>query len=54
MGFSGMRAVILVVVFVGLFFAVSKFHLPNWTPVVGLMIAAVLLRGAENKASKDK
>ena len=51
MGFSGIRAVILIVVLVGLMVAVGKFDLPGWILPVGLLLTAGLLKGAEKKAS---
>jgi hypothetical protein len=51
MGFSGIRAVILIVVLVGLVLAVTKFGLPGWMLPVGLLLTAGLLKGAEKKAS---
>jgi hypothetical protein len=51
MGFSGIRAVILIVVLVGLVLAVTKLHLPGWILPVGLLLTAGLLKGAEKKAS---
>ncbi len=51
MGFSGIRAVILFVVLVGLVLGVMKLHLPGWLVPVGLVVAAGILKGAEKKAS---
>jgi hypothetical protein len=51
MGFSGVRAVILIVVLVGLLLAITKFDLPGWILPVGLLFTAGLLKGAEKKAS---
>jgi hypothetical protein len=51
MGFSGMRAVILVAVLIVLVIAVTKLGLPGWTLPVGLVVSAGLLRAAEKKAS---
>ncbi|MGE0406714.1 MAG: hypothetical protein AB7O65_10460 [Candidatus Korobacteraceae bacterium] len=50
MGFSGMRAVILVVLLVVLMVGVTKLDLPGWILPVGLVLAATLLKGAEKKA----
>jgi hypothetical protein len=51
MGFSGIRAVILIIVLVGLVIGVTKLGLPGWTLPVGLLLTAGLLKGAEKKAS---
>jgi hypothetical protein len=51
MGFSGIRAVILIVVLVGLAIGVTKLGLPGWMLPVGLLLTAGLLKGAEKKAS---
>ena len=52
MGFSGIRAVILIVVLIGLVLAVTKFGLPGWILPVGLLVAAGALKGSEKKAEK--
>jgi hypothetical protein len=52
MGFSGVRAVILIGVLIGLVLAVTKFGLPGWLLPVGVIAAAVMLRGAEQKESE--
>jgi hypothetical protein len=51
MGFSGMRAVILIGVLIGLVLAVTKLGLPGWILPVGLVLTAGLLRAAEKRAS---
>jgi len=51
MGFSGIRAVILIVVLVVLVLAVTKFGLPGWLLPIGMLITAGTLKGAEKKAS---
>jgi hypothetical protein len=51
MGFSGMRAVILVAVLIVLIVAVTKFDLPGWLLPVGLIASAALLKNAEKAAS---
>jgi hypothetical protein len=51
MGFSGIRAVILIVVLVGLLAGISKYDLPGWILPVGLVAVGALLKGAEQKAS---
>ena len=52
MGFSGIRAVILIAVLIGLVVAVTKFDLPGWLLPVGLIASAAILKGAEQKASE--
>lgn len=52
MGFSGMRAVIMVGVLVVLGIAVFKFDLPGWLLPVGLIATGVVLKGAEERASQ--
>jgi hypothetical protein len=51
MGFSGVRAAILIVVLIGLVLSVTKFNLPGWLVPVGLLVTAGILKGAEKKAS---
>jgi len=51
MGFSGMRAVILIAVLVGLVLAVTKLHLPGWLLPVGLVGTGMVLKSSEQKAS---
>ena len=51
MGFSGIRAAILIVVLVGLVLAVTKLGIPGWIVPVGLLVTAGALKGAEKKAS---
>ena len=51
MGFSGARAVILVVVLLALVVGVSKFGLPGWCVPVGLLVTAAALKAAEKKAA---
>ena len=50
MGFSGIRAVILIAVLIGLVMAVSRFDLPGWLVPLGLVMTAGMLKGAEKKA----
>jgi hypothetical protein len=52
MGFSGIRAVILIVVLIGLVLAVTRFDLPGWILPVGLLLSAAALKGSEKKAEK--
>jgi len=53
MGFSGMRAIIMVAVLIVLVIAVTKFDLPGWLLPVGLLATGALLKGAEKSASKS-
>ena len=47
MGFSGVRAVILIVVLVVLLVGISKFDLPGWVLPVGLIATAVVLKSVK-------
>jgi len=51
MGFSGIRALILIAVLVVLIVAMSRFDLPGWIIPVGLLAAAAVLRTKEKSAS---
>jgi hypothetical protein len=51
MGFSGLRAIIMLVVLVVLILAVTRFDLPGWLLPVGLLATGALLKGAEKAAS---
>jgi hypothetical protein len=51
MGFSGIRAVILIVVLIALVLATTKLGMPGWLVPVGLILTGVLLKGAERRAS---
>lgn len=51
MGFSGIRAVIMVGFLVALGVAVFKFDLPGWILPVGLLLTGAVLKGAEQQAS---
>ncbi|HXU89439.1 MAG TPA: hypothetical protein VFQ62_11355 [Methylomirabilota bacterium] len=44
MGFSGIRAVVMIVALVLLVVVVSKFDLPGWIIPVGLIVAGVVVR----------
>jgi hypothetical protein len=52
MGFSGIRAVILIAVLIVLVLAVTNFDMPGWILPVGLLVAAGALKGSEKKAEK--
>jgi hypothetical protein len=43
MGFSGVRAVMMIVALVVLVVAVTKFDLPGWIIPVGLIVAGVVV-----------
>jgi hypothetical protein len=49
MGFSGIRAVVLIAVLIGSITAVSRFDLPGWLVPLGLILTAGALKGAEKK-----
>jgi hypothetical protein len=51
MSFSGLRAVVLVGVLIGLVVAVTKFDLPGWLVPVGLIISAAALKNTEKAVS---
>ena len=51
MGFSGIRAVILIVVLVGSLWLVNRFDLPGWIVPLTLVIGGALLKGWEKQAS---
>ena len=51
MGFSGVRALILIAVLLVLVVAVSKFDMPGWFVPVGLLASAAILKGSEQRAS---
>ena len=51
MGFSGLRAIIMIGVLIVLVVAVTKSNLPNWCLPVGLIKAGVLMKGWEKRAS---
>ena len=50
MGFSGIRAVILIVLAVVLFYGIKNWGFPTWSVAVGLVVGAMLLKGAEKKS----
>jgi hypothetical protein len=49
MGFSGVRALIMIVLFVALLLAVTKLDLPGWILPVGLITGGVLVKGVTIK-----
>src|SRR5262245_25813154 len=52
MGFSGIRALIMILVLVALMIGMSKFNLPGWIIPVGLLATgAVLKAGAPKRTS---
>jgi hypothetical protein len=50
MGFSGSRALILIAVFVVLFAGIKYLHFPTWSAAAGIVVAGMLLRGAESRS----
>ena len=52
MGFSGIRAVILIAILIVLVLAVTKGGLPGWILPVGLLVSAAALKGSEKKAEQ--
>jgi hypothetical protein len=50
MGFSGIRAILMIVALVVLVVAVTKFDLPGWIIPVGLIVAGVVVRAREKRA----
>jgi hypothetical protein len=50
-GFSGLRAIIMVVVLIVLLIGVTRFDLPGWILPVGLIAAGVVIKGWEKRAS---
>jgi hypothetical protein len=52
MGFSGLRALIMIAILIGLVLAVTKFDLPGWILPLGLITAGIILKGTEQKASQ--
>ena len=51
MGFSGVRAVILIAILIALVLAVTKFDMPGWILPIGLVVSGAALKGWEKKAS---
>jgi hypothetical protein len=51
MSFSGIRAVVLIVVLVVLLVCISKFNFPGWVLPVGLIAAAVVLKSVKKGPS---
>lgn len=52
MGFSGIRAGIMVVVLVVLAIAVTRFDLPGWLLPAGLIATGIILKSSEQRASE--
>lgn len=50
-GFSGIRAIILVAVLIVLLLGVTRFDLPGWILPVGLIAAGVVLKAWESRSS---
>ena len=51
MGFSGVRALILIAVLITLVLGATRLHFPGWIVPVGLILAGGVLKGTEKKAS---
>ena len=51
MGFSGVRALTMIVLLVALGAGVFKFGLPGWILPVGLLVGGTLLKGWETKST---
>ena len=52
MGFSGIRAVIMIAILIGLVLAVTKLDLPGWILPVGLIVSGILVKSVTiNKAT---
>ena len=49
MGFSGIRALVMIVVLVALMVGMSKFNLPGWTIPVGLLFTGAVLKASIQK-----
>lgn len=44
MGFSGVRAIIMIVILVALILAVTKLGLPGWILPVGLILSGIVVK----------
>jgi hypothetical protein len=53
MSFSGIRAIIMVAVLIGLVLGVSRLGLPGWCVPVGLLVTGVVLKNTEKKATSN-
>jgi len=51
MGFSGVRAIIMIAVLVALVIGMSQFHLPGWIIPVGLLVTGAALKGRQKTVS---
>jgi hypothetical protein len=52
MGFSGVRALIMVVILIALVLAVTKLGLPGWVLPVGLIVSGILVKSVNvNRAT---
>jgi len=49
MGFSGVRAVIMIAILIGLILAVTKLDMPGWVLPVGLIVSGVLVKSVTIK-----
>jgi len=53
MGFSGIRAIVMVLVLVALVVGMNRFALPGWIIPAGLIAAALLMKAWEKRASSQ-
>ncbi len=51
MGFSGVRAVIMIVILIALVLGVTKLGLPGWTLPVGLIVSGIRVRNITIKTT---
>jgi hypothetical protein len=51
MGFSGIRAVLMIALLFVLVIGVTRFDLPGWIVPVGFITGGVLLKGWEKKST---
>jgi len=49
MGFSGIRAVVMIGILIALVLAVTKLDMPGWILPVGLIVSGVLVKGVTIK-----
>lgn len=51
MGFSGLRAIVMIGVLIVLVLAVTKLDLPGWIVPVGLIVAGIAMKSWEQRAT---
>jgi hypothetical protein len=49
MGFSGVRAIVMIGILIALVLAVTKLGLPGWMLPVGLIVSGILVKGVTIK-----